>query len=186
MSPKPPLTFKLSAEAASYISRASLRPADLARNLANSFRCRETLQPLFLLAVALLGLASGQRLLQLAALLAIAAALLLPLRFLGGEAVGLLAADDQGRVVGGLRLRLKTRRRVIYIAGLYVEPQARRLRIAEALIEELLRRAEAEGDLELRPLAPSHPAARRLVRRYFPGYRRCYPAGTGEASLFRR
>jgi GNAT superfamily N-acetyltransferase len=169
MASRESLKFLLSKEEAKYVSIASLRGRGKWINIFYSLFSRVVLLPLLLVVVGLgiLSLASNGYL-QLLALAFGAAGIIYPLHLLQGQVIGIGAYTLDGERVGGLRLRVKSSSRHLLVMGLFVEEEWRKQGIAAFLFEELIALSAQEAPLVIIPINPTHPAAKKLVRKYFP------------------
>jgi len=86
------------------------------------------------------------------------------------RAIGCVGPD--GRLVGGLRLKVSRSKRRICLAGVVVDPEYRGKGIFTALLLAAFRQAERDrerGPLTLTVFGPAHPASRHVVEKYFRG-----------------
>jgi GNAT superfamily N-acetyltransferase len=82
------------------------------------------------------------------------------------------ANGSQGKLVGGLRMRIERRSRRILIAGLLVEPAWRGAGIATALMLATFRLAQKEvahDPVTVSVFAPSHPASKAIIEKQLGG-----------------
>jgi GNAT superfamily N-acetyltransferase len=89
-----------------------------------------------------------------------------------GKSEGIAVMDSDGRLVGGLRLKVSKRRRVVWMAGILVDPSLRGKGMFPALllaVFQLASDAAKAGPLTLEVFAPAHPASKRVVEKYFGG-----------------
>jgi GNAT superfamily N-acetyltransferase len=96
-------------------------------------------------------------------------------RYGRSSGIGCFAQDAggaRGALVGGLRMRLERGARRLWIAGLFVEPEARGAGIGTALVLaafKLALRDAARGPVTVTVFAPSHPASKAMVARQLGG-----------------
>lgn len=80
--------------------------------------------------------------------------------------------NPQGKLVGGLRMRLERQSRRLWIAGLLVEPPWRGAGIGTALVLAAFRLAQKQvthGSVSVSVFAPSHPASKAIIARQLGG-----------------
>ena len=82
------------------------------------------------------------------------------------------ADGSPGKLVGGLRMRLESSNRRLWIAGLLVEPDWRGAGIGTALILAAFRLAQQQathGAVTVAVFAPSHPASKAIIDKHLDG-----------------
>lgn len=119
--------------------------------------------------------ATVAQILTICAVLWLIAGLLRISRYGRSTGIGAYLLNPDGSLglpVGGLRMRLQQHGRVLWIAGLLVEPEWRGAGIGTALILAALRLAQREavhGPVTFRVFAPSHPASRAIIAKQLGG-----------------